>query len=157
MDDTTDVTTPRSGTMNGFGGAPDFSTLANHLDRTRPWVRFLGILAFVFAAFTVGIGLIIGAGMALNRNPAGVAIFVFYPLMGALYAVPGVLLTRYANNIAQFVQSRQETDLATALDAQRSFWKFAGIMGIVSIVFTVIVIPLALVMGVLAAMAGAAR
>jgi hypothetical protein len=59
--------------------------------------------------------------MALNRNPAGVAIFVFYPLMGALYAVPGVLLTRYANNIAQFVQSRQETDLATALDAQRSF------------------------------------
>lgn len=131
--------------------------LANHLDRTRPWVRFLGILAFVFAAFTIGIGLLIGAGMALNRNPAGVAIFVFYPLMGALYAVPGVLLNRYANHIAQFVQSRHETDLATALDAQRSFWKFAGIMGIVSIVVTVIVIPLALVMGVLAAMAGAAR
>jgi len=155
MDDTSDFSAPGNSMTNGFDGGPASSTIATHLDRTRPWVRFLGILAFVFAAFTICIGLLGGAGMALNRNPAGVAIFIIYPMIGALYGVPGVLLTRYANNIAQFVQSRQERDLAAALDAQRSFWKFAGIMGIVSIVMAVLVIPFAIMMGVLAAMSGA--
>ena len=141
--------------MTEFDGAADLSTVANYLDRTRPWVRFLSIFGFVMAALMVCTGLLTGGGMALNRNPAGVAIFVFYPLLGGLYVIPSLYLNRYANYIGQFVQSRQQADLASALDSQRAFWKFVGILTIVSIVFVIIAIPLAIFMGVMAAMAGA--
>lgn len=141
--------------MTEFDGAADLSTATSHLERTRPWVRFLSIVGFVSAAFLVCVGLLGGAGMAMNRNPAGVVIFIFYPILGALYVVPSLYLSRYANHIGQFVQSRQQADLVSALDAQRAFWKFVGIMAIVSIVFTIIAIPLAIIFGVLAAMAGA--
>ena len=136
---------------------PVFSSVAQALERTRPWVRFLGILGFVIAAFTIGIGLLGGAGLALDRNPLGVFVFIVYPIGGGLYAAASVLLTRYANNIQQFLNSRQETDLAAALDAQRGFWKFAGIMGIVAIVVMIVMIPLFVILGVAAALAGGAR
>ena len=143
--------------MTEFDGAADFSTVASHLERTRPWVRFLSILGFVTAAFMVCVGLLSGASMAMNRNPFGVAIFIFYPIVGALYVFPALFLYRYAGHIRDFVQSRQQADLASALDAQRAFWKFVGIMAIVSIVFTIIAIPLAIIFGVMAAMAGGTR
>ena len=140
----------------GYGGALQFSNIViQALERTRPWVRFLGILGFVIAAFMIGLGLLGGAGLALDRNPLGVFVFIFYPTLGMLYVTAAVLLTRYANNIGQFLNSRRETDLAAALDAQRGFWKFAGIIGIVAIVITLVSIPLFVILGVAAALGGA--
>jgi hypothetical protein len=61
---------------------------------------------------------------------------------------------RYADRIRSFVVSGLEQDLASALDAQRSFWKYAGIFTIVSIVFGIAVMVFAVLAGIMVGMSG---
>jgi len=44
------------------------------------------------------------------------------------YIVPALYLFRYAANIARLRNSGRADDLENALQAQKSFWKFVGIV-----------------------------
>jgi Family of unknown function (DUF5362) len=130
------------------------SPVAAQLQRTQPWVRFLSIMGFIAAGFMVLFGLVIGAAGAATGNYQTLGIMVMYPIMGVVYVFPSIFLLRYADRIKTFVASGQEQDLAGALDAQRSFWKFAGILTIISIVLSLVFVAIAVMVGVFFGMTG---
>ena len=130
------------------------SPVAVHLQRTQPWVRFLAIMGFIIAGFMVLTGLAVGAIGAATGNYQTLGIMVLYPIMGVVYVFPSIFLLRFADRIKTFVASGQEQDLAGALDAQRSFWKFAGVLTIVSIVMSLLFVAIALMIGVFVGMSG---
>ena len=111
---------------------------------TKPWVRLVSILGFISAGFMILGGLAAGAlGVRMGRPEAAALIFV-YPLMGLLYLVPSLYLFRFATRIGEYLQGGQEAQLELALDSQRSFWRFVGILSLVSIVLMALVIAAAI-------------
>jgi SNF family Na+-dependent transporter len=97
-------------------------------------------------------GLAIGSISTMVGNVGGVVFLIVYPVLGVLYIFPCLFLSRYASTITQFESSHQRADLENALDAQRSFWKFVGIMALVGLVLALVAIPLAIIAGVAGAM-----
>jgi hypothetical protein len=148
-----------------FGETPVSTAAIQQLADTKPWVRFLSVLIFVGAGFLVlaAAGMLIagaaGTAMAMPGRssgfPAGmgVGLAILYALLAFLYIFPGIKLWKYADHIAVLVRTRRDSDLVAALDQQRSFWKFVGIMTIITLVIYVFVI----VAVVITAAAGAAR
>jgi hypothetical protein len=140
----------------------DLQGIGSQLQRTQPWVRFLAIFGFVSAGLMILGGLFAGAAGALvaaGGQPEAMQLMVLlfvYPLFGVLYIYPSLCLLRYANHIRRFVAAPGAAHLEAALDAQRSFWKFAGILAAISIVATVLLFFLALVAGIAAGVMGQA-
>ena len=110
--------------------------------RTKGWARFLSVLAYVGSALMIlaGIGMIAAGAMGglAAGGRSGFAAGVPFGFMGALYIVmsllylvPAFLLGRYATRIGGLVQRQTELDLVAALDAQRAFWKFVGVLTLV--------------------------
>jgi ABC-type multidrug transport system permease subunit len=148
---------PPTAEGGAFGGAPvrppapSMNAVATALGRTAPWTQFVSILLFVSVGLMILVGLAAGAvGIATER--AETAVFmVVYPLMGLLYFFPALYLLQYSKRIGRYVRGgRQLADLETALDAQRRFWKFVGILAIVWIVVSVVAIAAAFLLATVA-------
>ena len=127
---------------------PDFSEIARSLEKTRPWVRLMSVLAFIAVGLMALVGLFGGIASVATADPTMIILLIVYPLCALLYLFPAIYLWRYADRINDFVRDRSTGSLQSALDAQRSFWKFAGIMVIISFVLGII---MAVVMGMFAA------
>ncbi len=67
--------------------------------------------------------------------------------MALIYIVPAIYLWRYADRIALFIQERSTGTLASALEAQKSFWKFVGILMLVVVAMYAVGIIIAIVVG----------
>ena len=123
---------------------PSFSTPAAisqgvlaQLAGTKGWVRFMSVLMFVGAGFMLLVGLImlvaggaIAAGAKAGALPAGVmtGFAIIYALLSLIYIYPALKLWKYASYIGVLLISGSMMDLESALNQQRSFWKFLGIM-----------------------------
>jgi GYF domain 2 len=105
---------------------------------TKPWVRFLAVLGFIMMGLTIlgGIGFaifsLVGMGtgnsqMALPMVGMGLA----YVVMAAFQLPPVIFLNRYASRIGRLLESGSADDLQEALKAQKSFWKYVGILTLV--------------------------
>lgn len=127
--------------------------VARILHRTQPWVRFLAICGFVMVGLmlvvAIGAGL---AGIATQRVETAVLV-VTYPLFALLYFFPSLYLLRYASRIRDFVADGEPRQLEFALDAQRAFWKFTGILTLVSLGIAALALMIGLVVGLAAGMA----
>ena len=138
------------------------------LQRTKPWLRFFGVLMWIAVAFmlfgalamvAMSIG---GAAMATAGNsPFGAAeggimlgVAVLYALMSFLYIYPAIKIWKAGTAIKRLSTSRQPEDLIAALDHQRAFWKFVGIMTIFMILLYIGIIVVMGVVGVAGAMGG---
>ena len=77
---------------------------------------------------------------------------LFYLAMSLLYMMPGIYLNRYASRISDLMLLRREDALEQALEAQKSFWKFIGILFLSLVALYVLIIILAVVFGGFAAM-----
>lgn len=110
---------------------------------TKPWVRLCSILGFIGSGLMIIAGalMILGSafmGAAMTQTDAGAAgglagapLFLFsiiYLVMGVIYLIPSIKLWKYGSHILSLMHSQSTLDLEAALDAQRSFWKFVGIM-----------------------------
>jgi hypothetical protein len=132
------------GAASGAGGdAVSPSTIAQ-LTGTKPWVRFMSVLMWIGVAFMLiagagmGVVSVMGAGKASTGPFGGKEIIVFaiiYGLMAFVYIFPAIKLWKYANRIGSLGASHSVADLDAALNEQRSFWKFIGIMTIVMLCF----------------------
>lgn len=101
------------------------------LRQTKPWVRFLSIMGFIGAGMMILGGLIMGVAGAASGRPEMLLLCILYPLLGLLYIFPALFLHRYASRIAEFLLYGQSEHLDSALEAQKSFWRFSGIMTLV--------------------------
>jgi hypothetical protein len=114
------------------------------LRATKPWARFMGVLGVVGTVLMILFALLLSVmsqgpfrGMPV---PLRVILPVAYLLMGALQIPPVIFLNRYASRIGVLLESHAPDDLAKALDAQKSFWKYLGIFALVMICLYVLVI-----------------
>lgn len=135
------------------------------LQRTKPWVRFIGVLLWIGVALMMlgGVIVLFSSIMglsAMNQNGAGnlglqagmmVGIAISYLIMSLLYIYPAVKIWKYGSYIGKLVSSRSPEDLVSALDQQRSFWKFFGIMAIIVICMYLLIFIGAIVFGAAAA------
>ena len=116
--------------------------IMNSLRATKPWTRLLSILGFIGTGLTI----IVGLGIILGRNflpmppdaPPLIFVGVFYILTSVLYLIPSIWLSKYSSAIASFLKGGDSVQLGNAIAYQKSFWKFVGILVLVSIVFMIV-------------------
>jgi hypothetical protein len=118
--------------------------VADILRRTQPWVRLMAVMLFISVGIMVLSGLTAGAFGLFSGEPGMAALMIVYPLLGLLYLVPGIHLTRYASHIGGYLGNPQNAQLELALEAQRAFWKFVGILTIVALVLSLLGITAAI-------------
>jgi hypothetical protein len=129
------------------------------LNQTRPWVRFLSIMVYIGAIFTLLGGLMIilagyagalfGAGSeAFQQFPGGgFALGLVYLVLAVLYVPPGIFLSRYASAIKTLESTGTSMALENALKYQKSFWRYAGILTVIGLIVMAAVIAFSLAVG----------
>jgi hypothetical protein len=131
------------------------------LSKTRPWVRLVSVLVFIMCAFLVlaGIGWLVagvsgglsgsdfgGGAMGLGAG-IGVAVLLVYLVIAALMLPVAVFLGRYASRIKVLQGSGRMEALEDALFAQKSFWKYVGVLTLINLIINVLAIIVLLVVG----------
>ena len=119
----------------------------NSLRGTRPWVIFLAILGFLFAALMGFAGLAMMASDGFGGSlPATFGLI--YILLAVFYLFPSIYLIRYGGAIGTLLGGGGVPALERALGQQRSFWRLVGIMAVLVIGLYVLGILLVVVVGV---------
>lgn len=144
------------------------SVVIEQLARTKGWTRFMSVMLWIGSIFLilggiamVGIGALGGAAgggdamAAMGGAVGGLTIGVIYILMAALYIYPAAKLGKFSSRVNDLMATPTESNLAIALNEQRAFWKFIGVMMIIMISLYLIAIPVMFVgAGMFGAMAG---
>lgn len=142
---------PFSGGEAPFGGDESGQVVTHKvlamLRQTQPWVRFLSILGFIIATLMILVGAIGSVAMFARPgiSPAQLVVFLVYIPMGVLYFFPAFFLFQYASRINALWTTRSVRQLEEALEAQKSFWKFVGILMLLVILLYVLGIVFAFV------------
>ncbi|MGV3661100.1 MAG: DUF5362 family protein [Prosthecobacter sp.] len=133
------------GTTGGDVVSP--GTIAQ-LAGTKPWVRFISVLmwlATIVVILAAIVTLLTGAsGMAQTGGNAAynagmmTGMAIYYCVVAFVMIYPSMKLWKYANCIGRLVASHSTADLDAALTEQRRYWKFTGILVIISICLAVI-------------------
>ena len=115
-----------------------------HLLRTQPWVRLVSIVGLIGVSLSLLIMILGGVGITnmgrTRLNSAGEAGYmagsVGMTLAFALfYIYPLMKLSKYAAAIRSLRFTQSMAGLENALDQQRGFWKFVGLIMLIGIVF----------------------
>lgn len=135
------------------------------LVRTRFWVRLISVVLWVSAVLMLlgglGMGIATAAGMsaasaegANGAMKAGMVIGVcsVYVVLSFFYIFPAMKLWAYGSQIADLAASRSAVDLMKAMNTQRSFWKFVGVMTLISLILAFVAIAGSIALGAAGAM-----
>ena len=134
------------------GGAVPAAT-TDALRQTQGWVRFVGVLLLVLGGlaglFLLGVVVLgmsfLGRKMgSLERGALGFFVMIWLAMLVVMVVIPGVYLNRYATNIGRLAAMGRMVELEQALDVQRGFWKYSGIVMIVFLCFCALAILFAL-------------
>lgn len=138
----------------GSGGIS--AEAVNQLVRTRKWVKLCSVIGFIGAAFLLlaCVGMLLAGGTvgtssrSLGNMYGGgvmVGVALMYGVMAFFYIYPSVRLWQYASSISRLEQSMSSHDLEIALNYQRSFWKYVGIIVTIGICLYALVIIIAMI------------
>jgi hypothetical protein len=98
------------------------------LRATRPWVRFLSVVGFIGAGLMV-LGGLFAAVFGLSQGQFEmVGAAAFYMVIGLLYFFGALYLGRYASAISTLETVRSTLTLEEALAAQKTLWRYFGIL-----------------------------
>ena len=109
---------------------------------TQGWVRFFSVLGFII----FGLIALAALGM-LFLGSWGVFASLIYMVLAGLYFFPTLKLSQYASRIASLRHTQSERDLVAALEAQRSFWTFIGIVTAIVLGLYVLLIVIGMAIG----------
>ena len=131
--------------------APEMSAVPQEiivpLQRTKFWVRLISVLLWILVIAMVILGVVTGigatSGFGASSGRAETVGFMIgfigvYVLIAFIYVFPAIKLWAYGSQIGRLMESRNPQDLVAALNMQRSFWKFVGIMTLISLVLTIV-------------------
>ena len=139
------------------------SLVIEKLRGTQPWLRFIGIMMMIATGILVLASLamvligFIRPGTEDGPSDAVMLIVVgilYFLLAIGLYLYPAILLLRSARRIRQLSASPSDEVVAEALEAQRKFWKYAGICVIVMMALYALAILLAIALPALRVISG---
>ncbi len=115
---------------------------------TKGWVKLVAVLLFIGAAFTVfaALAIIFGGGamgLAGGKEGAGAmgmmaAMGFFYLVFAAIYLFLGLHLIRYSGAINRLLSEGHPEAMEDALQHQQKFWRLAGIMALIGLIFAII-------------------
>ncbi len=110
-------------------------TVVGLLRQTKPWVRLLAVLGFIGIGFMLlasvsmlALGSTLGSGLPAGF---GIAMMVGYMVMAGIQLPAVIFLNRYASRIGALVNSGAPGDLEAAISAQKSFWRYLGILTLI--------------------------
>jgi hypothetical protein len=143
--------------------------MIGYLRAASPWLRFVGIVGFIGAGFLVlmglgfvtvlgslgglvsaafdagaGFGTLLGAGL-------GGAFGAVYIIIGVLYFFPAFFTFQFGSKIRAYLATSEDRFLEEAFRHNKSYWRFNGIMLIISLA----AVPILTVIGVIAGIAAA--
>lgn len=130
-----------------------------HLAETVKWARFLAHAGFVFLLILIGIG--VYSSIAISRfeedyrnmgiggaggmmNSAGFSVALIYIGLAVVTFFPLLFLLRYANNMAQALQSNNQALLNASFQNLKICFRYLGILTFISLV----IVALTLVFGI---------
>ncbi len=120
------------------------SAMLEALRKTKGWVLLVGITLFLAAAFTVFAALaMMFAGNMLSANNTmpkgvGVAMGVFYLVFAVVYGALGFYLVKYSGAISRLIGDGSSESMEIALQYQQKFWRLAGFLMMLFLIFAVL-------------------
>ena len=106
------------------GEVDGLSEILTPLKQTRPWVKLVSVAGLVGAVLLALLGVITFFTDVKNATLMGIV----YLLVGAVYVVPSLHLSRYASSIRELLRTRDTPTLVRALGHQQKFWHFSGVL-----------------------------
>lgn len=104
----------------------------NLMQRTRPWVLFIGIVGFIAAAFMAlgTVGMLLMSGRMGGGGGAGmmIVIVLIYGLFSLATFYMALCLVKYASRIGLFIGTRHVDHLNAALHEQYKYFLVLGIL-----------------------------
>ena len=120
------------------------------LRKTQAWVRLVSIFGFVCVGLIALLAAVSWVGISTDRvEQVPLTALLIYPVLFVLYFVPSFQLFKYARRIDIFVAQGHTVQLEAALEAQRQFWRFAGIVLAVSAGATMLAMLAAMIVGIM--------
>lgn len=113
------------------------------LRATKPWLRFLAVLGFIFVALIAwgSLGLLAGSARLPGQLGAVGPVFGGIELLIALvYVMPCIFLFRYASAIGRMLEGAGAGALEDALCRQRAFWRYVGVLALVFVVLEILLV-----------------
>jgi len=109
--------------------------MVEHLRGTKPWVRLMSVIMFILAGFIFLAGLLMMfvSPPGMKGFGLGPLVGIIYFLMGGLYVAPAFFLHKFASSINEFLNGGGDSAMENALESQKSFWRFVGIVTLVFI------------------------
>ncbi|HEX2573468.1 MAG TPA: hypothetical protein VH877_28220 [Polyangia bacterium] len=146
----TDIDAPSAARHDMQDAGNILPALVESMRLTKPWVKFLGILGFIGSGVMLLLGLFMLIVGANSKLPSWVGI-IYLPL-AALYIAPSLFLYRYGAAIEVFLRQVNLENLGEALQHQKSFWRFVGILSAVMLILYGAIFVLAMLGGIGAAL-----
>jgi hypothetical protein len=131
------------------------AAMIRYLKESSPWLRFVGILGYIGAAFLIISGIIMiltGGGSISFRgfSPSSGLIGLGYVPLGVLAFFPARFTYTFGIKIRRYLLNGGEKDLEEAFRNNRSLWKFTGVSAIVYLSF----LPVGLIIALIAVVSG---
>ncbi len=105
--------------------------LLRTLAASRPWVIFISVIGFIYAALMFGSGLVLVIVASRVGAPPGTVAGITNMVMGIVVFTGSWMLMNHAGWINMVERTRQEETLRSCLEALKNFWVYAGIVLIV--------------------------
>lgn len=146
-------------TENNTGLQITEQTIRN-LNITRKWAKFIAIVNFVFLGLLalVAIFLIIagaGLGMSLNMPSFPFSIVgIVYLVIIAIAFIPNLYLFKFATNMGRAINLREQMSSEQSFRYLMAYFRFIGILLLISVCIYVLMIIIYLIAGLGAAFLG---
>ncbi len=116
-----------------------------HLAETATWGKFLGIVGFVYSLL-VAVGAIF-AGSILTKLSGGIessgermlaggSVAIIYLVLAGVIFFMSLYLFRFSKNIQLALLTNDQPSLATSLKNLKIYFRFAGIITAIALIFT---------------------
>ena len=136
--------------------------MLQYLNEASPWLRFVGVLGYIGASFTVFGGIVgllgsIAVGSMVDIPSGfgamfGVLFFIFYLPGGIVMFFLAHFTFKFGQKIRNYKFTNSIEDLEEALKNNKSLWKLMGILCIVSLALIPIFLILAVIVGIVGAL-----
>ena len=133
-----------------------------YLNEIGKWSKFLGILMYITMGFMILSGIILiaasiagGAGTSMAGDIIGLApalLGVIYIIIGIIYLFPAKYLTKGGSNLKKGIAGNSNEAIEEGIKNTKSYYKFCGILAIISLALVVIAMITIIIVSIAAAM-----